>query len=315
MPRLLPAALGLALILALAAPAAAQSWDTQALVREASTMNAEDLLPLRQRADGGDARAQILMGLASEMGAAGLAPNSVDALDWFSRAADQGIAWAEAWAGDFYYTGSNGVPKDLYKAMERYRSAAEHGDSRAAIALGRMYFFGEGVSADLAEAGKWFQRGAPDQGELAGRMAALASAACADAFCLSLRQLLGAVMTMSDEYAAEWDDTTQEWVSVRTLPRFDRCGFTSSDRTQQGEIRNFFCDSEVFADANAGSQEATTVAEEVAATLPPGWSRDVEAPGARDSHLFTSDGFPRIRVTYNRTPGMAPQRVTLLIGR
>jgi hypothetical protein len=312
MPRI-SAALGFAFLLTAAAPATAQ-WDTQALVREASTLKVEEVAPLRQRADAGDPRAQVLMGLATEMGAADLMPNSVQALDWFSRAADQGVAWAEAWAGDFYYTGSNGIPKDLYKALERYRSAADHGDSRAAVAVGRMYFFGEGVSADLAEAGKWFGRGAPAQGVLAGRMAALAIAPCADAFCVSLRQLIGAVMTMSDEYAAEWNDMTHEWESLRTLPRFERCGFTSSDRTDMGDIQNFFCDTEVLADAEAGSRTASVVADDVAAALPPRWSRGTETPGARDSYLFSADGFPRIRVTYNRTPGMAPQRVTLLIG-
>jgi hypothetical protein len=313
MPRI-AAALGVVLVLTAAAGAAAQSWDTQALVREASTMKAEDLAPLQHRAEAGDARAQVLMGLATEMGAAGLTPNSLQALAWFSSAADQGVAWAEAWTGDFYYTGSNGVPKDLYKAMERYRSAAEHGDSRAAIAVGRMYFFGDGVSANLSEAGKWFQRGAAQQGQLARRMATLASAPCAGDLCVSLRQLIGAVMTKSDEYAAEWDETTSEWVAVRTLPRFGRCGFTSSDRSETGDIQNYFCDTDLISDAEIGSRLARTVADEVAATLPPGWSPGAEFPGARDSYLFSNDGFPRIRVTYNSTPGMAPQRVTLLIG-
>jgi hypothetical protein len=308
------AALGLVFFLVVVAPAAAQSWDTQALVREASTMPVDELAPLRRRAEVGEARAQVLLGLVTEMGAAGLMPNSLAALDWFSKAADQGVAWAEAWTGDFYYTGSNGVPKDLYKALERYRSAAEHGDSRAAIAVGRMYFFGEGPSADLPEAGRWFQRGATAQGALAQHMAELASTPCGDELCISLRQLIGAVMTMSDDYAAEWDDSTHEWAAVRVLPRFDRCGFTSSNRTEMGDIQNFFCDSEIFTDAEAGSSEAGTIAEEVAAALPPGWSRGAETPGARDSYLFSSNGFPRIRVTYNRTPGMAPQRVTLLIG-
>jgi hypothetical protein len=314
MPRPAAAALGLVFFLVVAAPAAAQSWDTQALVREASTMKIDELAPLRQRAEVGEARAQVLLGLVTEMGAAGLTPNSLEALDWFSKAADQGIAWAEAWTGDFYYTGSNGVPKDLYKALERYRSAAEHGDARAAIAVGRMYFFGEGPSTDLAEAGRWFARGAAVQGGLAQRMAALANAPCDDQLCVSMRQLIGAVMTMSDEYAAEWDDTTHEWAAVRVLPRFDRCGFTSSDRSETGNIQNYFCDSEIYEDAEAGSSEAGTVAAEVAAALPPGWTRGAETPGARDSYLFSHDGFPRVRVTYNRTPGMAPQRVTLLIG-
>jgi hypothetical protein len=312
MPRI---ATFLSLVLALAAPAAAQSWDTQTMVREASTLAPEALPQLQGRAEAGDALAQVIMGLVTEMGAAGVTADPVQALAWFTRAADQGVAWAEAWTGDFYYTGSSGVPKDLYKAMERYRSAAGHGDARAAIALGRMYFFGEGVSADLPEAGRWFVQGAPSQGQLARRMAALATAPCPDDRCVSLRQLIGAVMTTSDEYAAEWDEGTHEWSALRTLPRFHRCGFTSTDKTHTGEIQNYFCDTDVIADAEAGSSMAKVVADEVGATLPPGWTLGAETPGARDSYLFTSAGFPRIRVTYNHTPGMAPQRVTLLIGR
>ena len=297
------------------AQAGSQSWETQALVREAGALNASDLPALEARANAGDPRAQVLLGLANEMGSAGLAPNAVQALAWFSKAADQGVAWAEVWAGDFYYTGSNGVPRDLYRAMLLYRSAADHGDPRGAFFLGRMYFFGEGVSVDQAEAAQWFRRAAPADPELAFRMATLAAAPCSSSFCVSLRQVLGALMAMTDQYLGEWDDTTREWDTVKDLPGFERCGFTSSDRTENGDVQNYFCDTIPFDDPEAGGKTARMLADEVATALPSDWSRAAETPGARDSYLFTREGFPRVRVSYNMTPGMAPRRVTLLIGR
>src|SRR5690349_5905817 len=133
------------LVLAAPRPAAAQDWDTNKLVNEAHNLAEGDLTRVRQQADGGDPHAQALLGLAYEMGAAGLMSDPVQALAWFNRLAGQGVAWGEQWAGDFYYTGSPGVPKDLYKASELYKSAALHGDTKAAFYVGRMYFFGEGV--------------------------------------------------------------------------------------------------------------------------------------------------------------------------
>src|SRR3954468_9759360 len=141
-----------------AGAAAQQQWDTNTLVNEAHNLQAEDLARVREQANGNDVHAQVLLGLANEMGAAGLMPDSVEALSWFLKAAERGIPWAEMWAGDFYYTGSPGVPRDLYKAIELYRSAADHGDAHAAFYVGRMYFFGEGVTTNQAEAARWFRR-------------------------------------------------------------------------------------------------------------------------------------------------------------
>ena len=111
--RWLTAVAGLCVGLA-ATPALAQSekpWDTNTLVNEAHNLADTDLSRVRQQATDGDAHAQVVLGLAYEMGSAGLMANAVEALSWFTRAAGQGIPWAEIWAGDFYYTGSVGVPK------------------------------------------------------------------------------------------------------------------------------------------------------------------------------------------------------------
>jgi len=303
------------LVLAAPAPAAAQDWDTNKLVNEAHNLAEADLTRVRQQADGGDPHAQALLGLAYEMGAAGLMPNSVKALGWFNKAAEQGVAWAEMWAGDFYYTGSVGVPRDLYKALELYRSAADHGDPRAAFNVGRMYFFGEGVVTNHEEAASWFRRALPADPATVGRMVALADVACKTTFCVSFRQVLGAMTTSSaDQFAGEWDEMTHEWDSVKTLSGFDRCGFTSSNKTADGDVQNYFCDSDVIDDATLGAATARQLADDVDQALGEGWSRSTGDGARANAYFFTRDGYPRVRVTYNVTIGDAPQRVTLLVG-
>src|SRR5690349_22908373 len=106
------------LALALAATSSAQSlpppsratsaWDTQTLVNEAHNLAPEALPDVRARAEAGDARSQALLGLVYEMGAAEQKPQPVEALNWFLKAAAQGVPWAEVWAADFYFSGSPG---------------------------------------------------------------------------------------------------------------------------------------------------------------------------------------------------------------
>jgi hypothetical protein len=290
---------------------AQQPWDTNTLVNEAHNLNASDLERLRAQANGDDVHAQVLLGLANEMGAAGLMPDSVEALSWFQKAAERGVPWAEIWAGDFYYTGSPGVPRDLYKAIELYRSAADHGDPHAAFFVGRMYFFGEGVATNHPEAARWFRRALPADPAMVGRMVSIAEATCDTPFCTSLRQIVGAM----DQYAGEWDDATNEWESVKLLPDFDRCGLTSSNRTAQGDVQNYFCDTDVIDDVKVGAVTASRVADDVAAALGDGWSRGPGDGTRPNVYFFTRDGYPRVRVSYNTTLGDAPQRVTLLVGR
>jgi TPR repeat protein len=98
--------------LALAAAPSAQStgaFVTSELVNAAHQLNADDLPRLRARAESGEGRAQVLLGLAYEMGGAGLKPQPPMALSWFLKAADQGITWAQVWAADFYLSGSDAI--------------------------------------------------------------------------------------------------------------------------------------------------------------------------------------------------------------
>ena len=319
--RLLPAIL----IIALAATVQAQSlappgptptvWDTQTLVNEAHSLVPEALPDLRKRADAGDARSQVLLGLVYEMGTADEKPQPVEALKWFLKAADQGVAWAEVWAADFYFSGSPGVPRDLYKALELYKSASDHGDPRAAFFVGQMYFFGDGVSTNQHEAASWFRRAVPADPETVNRMVALADASCDSKFCVEFRQVFGALMVgLADRFAGGWNDMTHEWESTVELPESDRCGFTSSDRTDRGDLRNYFCDSELITDDRQGRALEKQLADAVQEALPPGFERRDDFTRENPASFFSKDGYPHIRVSFNVTPGDAPQRVTILIG-
>ena len=48
--------------------------------------------------------------------------------------------------------------KEYSEAVRWFRSAAQHGDIRASLALGEMYAYGEGVPLDRAQAASWFRK-------------------------------------------------------------------------------------------------------------------------------------------------------------
>jgi hypothetical protein len=167
----------------------------------------------------------------------------------------------------------------------------------------------------MQTAAEWFRRALPADPDLVGRMVALSENECDTPFCLSLRQILGAMTTESGEqYAGEWDDTTHEWDAVKVLPDFDRCGFTSSNHTEKGNVQNYFCDSETITDAAVGAATARRVADDVKRAVGSGWALSNGTDDRANVYFFTRDGFPRVRITYNTTLGDAPQRVTLLVG-
>jgi len=69
--------------------------------------------------------------------------------------AEKGDANAQLELGLMYYEGE-GVPKDSAEAVTWYRKAADQGLGEAQNNLGGMYANGEGVPKDYVEAYKWF---------------------------------------------------------------------------------------------------------------------------------------------------------------
>jgi hypothetical protein len=62
------------------------------------------------------------------------------------------------------YANGNGVPKDTTEAVKWYRKAAEQGLASVQNGLGYMYENGNGVPKDTTEAVKWYRKAA-EQGE------------------------------------------------------------------------------------------------------------------------------------------------------
>ena len=73
--------------------------------------------------------------------------------------AEQGHAKAQYYLGLMYYEG-NGLLPDEAEAARWFRRAAEHIDVVHQVILGFMYLEGNGVSMDEAEAVRWFRRAA-----------------------------------------------------------------------------------------------------------------------------------------------------------
>jgi hypothetical protein len=70
--------------------------------------------------------------------------------------AGQGDAQAQASLGDLYYYGQ-GLAKNHAEAVKWWRKAAEQGDPKSQFSMAFCYFQGLGVERDVAQAMKWYQ--------------------------------------------------------------------------------------------------------------------------------------------------------------
>lgn len=92
-----------------------------------------------------------------------------EGIDWLIFSAESGNADAQFLMANFYRGGSwdNLVQKNPRKAIEFYKKAAENGIEKAKVALGDMYYKGEGCEKDFLEAAKWFAKAADEDNNAA----------------------------------------------------------------------------------------------------------------------------------------------------
>ncbi len=109
---------------------------------------------LRKSLAQGDAQAQDLMGYLLHRGQF-LAQDKVEAAKWFRKAAEQGDAYAQSNLGYCYLKGE-GVTKDAAEAVRWFRLAAKQGEVKAQRHLAGILEKGEGVPMDCEEAAKLF---------------------------------------------------------------------------------------------------------------------------------------------------------------
>ena len=123
--------------------------------------NANDIEVLREKAEGGDAEAQFLLGSAYDKGDE-VERDFGKAVGWFLKAAEQGNVDAQFNLGVSYEQGQ-GVERDLKTAVKWYHKAADQGDSDAQFNLGEAYEEGRGIEQNIDEAIKWFRKAAEQE--------------------------------------------------------------------------------------------------------------------------------------------------------
>ena len=112
----------------------------------------QDFAALQARAESGDAKAQVELGIAYASGD-GVPADATQAVKWFRRAAEKGDAAGEYALGEMYLFG-RGVPLDKAEALKWIRQAAEHGDAPGQYNLAVFYAQGQGVPKERTRSGK-----------------------------------------------------------------------------------------------------------------------------------------------------------------
>ncbi|SVD41693.1 uncharacterized protein METZ01_LOCUS394547, partial [marine metagenome] len=151
------------------------TWNTAACATVGLTpeeIRSIEIIDLRARAGQGDLVAQVALGDLYAEGD-GVPQDETEALRWYRRAAEQGDAAAAAWVhriaeqgnaeaqlalGGMYFAGQ-GVAEDPTEGVRWWRLAAEQGHLPAQTGLGGRYFNGRGVAQDDAEAVRWYRLG------------------------------------------------------------------------------------------------------------------------------------------------------------
>jgi len=116
------------------------------------------LLRLQAKANAGDVKAELLLGLKYADGD-GVAPNDGEAARWLQKAAQGGAAMAQYRLATLYEKG-RGVPADAKQANVWYEEAAKRGNRKAMHNLAIAYANGAGQEKNYAEAARWFRAAA-----------------------------------------------------------------------------------------------------------------------------------------------------------
>lgn len=115
--------------------------------------NKEAVKWYRKAAEQGLAKAQYNIGVAYKRGN-GVGQDSKEALNWFRRAAEQGDVRAQNSLG-FMYRNGLGVPQDYKEAIRLYHIAAKEGFAQVQHILGTAYEPGDRVKPDYEKELEW----------------------------------------------------------------------------------------------------------------------------------------------------------------
>jgi len=129
-----------------------------------ATGDAEDFLDgldvLQKLADRGASEAQLTLGRFYQYGHPEvLCRDDARALEWFSKAADQGVVEAKRRLGDIYNTPDSPF-YNAGKAATWYQEGANFDDMESQAALSGLYLEGNGVQKDAAKSLYWLEEAA-----------------------------------------------------------------------------------------------------------------------------------------------------------
>ncbi|MBS0275362.1 MAG: SEL1-like repeat protein [Proteobacteria bacterium] len=110
-------------------------------------------------ANGGNMKAQAVLGFSYLDGTNGFTVNEAEGARWLERASNSGDAMAAYRLGTLYERG-HGVPTNAKKADELYGIAAKKGNRKAMHNLAVAFAEGSGVAKNLQQASQWFTRAA-----------------------------------------------------------------------------------------------------------------------------------------------------------
>jgi localization factor PodJL len=117
------------------------------------------LKKLTALANGGNVKAQAVLGFSYLDGTNGVSVNEAEGARWLERAANSGDAMAAYRLGTLYERG-HGVPTNAKKADDLYAIAAKQGNRKAMHNLAVAFAEGSGVQKNLQQAADWFTRAA-----------------------------------------------------------------------------------------------------------------------------------------------------------
>lgn len=120
-------------------------------------VNAQADQKLINKAHQGDTKAMITLALCYQNGA-GVAHDSIQAVKWFQKAADQGDADAWLYLSTYYLRGTCGFAKDSARYFAIRKEWAEKGHPNGLAALGIAYECGRGCKADTAKAVELYEQ-------------------------------------------------------------------------------------------------------------------------------------------------------------
>ena len=117
----------------------------------------EAIRRLTPLADGGDVVAQTYLGLIYVEGY-GVEPDINKAVEWYSKAAQQGQPDAQYALGLIAHIGRGGFNRNFDTAVKWYELAAQSSHPEALFQLGTLYTDGFGVGRDFKKASQYFEQ-------------------------------------------------------------------------------------------------------------------------------------------------------------